>query len=570
MASPKKSPKQPLPVAALDIETTPGRYGERPIPVCVCIKSDDLRFAVKFWGKDCIEQSVAFLAAQPVKGKLLAHNGGKFDFGYYLHDPGKKRVVGSRLLTSSVTGWSTLDTMLLMPTSLKNLGHGKESKGEMRLDWHKLDATEEQREYIMEYCLQDCAVLLDAYRRFCKVFTGDEQKACKDTAASNAFKALKECYPGAPATLWRSTKLFDQKMRPFYHGGIVNTFGPARDLLGMFTMVDANSMYPGAMKNYKHPASNRCMDVVNPQITKEGKLHGFGDHVFFIVFEGYSNILPHVKPSGGLEYDVQGEYFVSSHELQAAIRHGLVRVDKVVSAVVFQDAMSFGDFVDKFYGMRQDAKRQNDPVEYVYKIVLNSAYGKFGQDPGNYSDTVFELPGQAPEDDLENFTPWERKGMTVDQNNVIWEREKLISDGAQAYINVATAASITGASRACLIDAIGAVIHDGGTVHYCDTDSIVFEGRATMDLGDKLGQWKIECELDRLIIAGPKLYALGLANQPGKFKVAAKGVRATPDQIAALVAGSSDLVYYPEMGSHDVTGVYRTVRRTIKHTSLRR
>ena len=560
--------KKAVPIAALDIETTPGRFGYRPEPVCVCIKSDDLRFAVKFWGENCIQDSVAFLAAQPVKGKLLAHNGGKFDFGYYLHDPGKKRVVGSRLLTSSVTGWDTLDTMLLMPTSLKNLGHGSESKGEMRLDWHHFDATPEQREYIMEYCLQDCAVLLAAYRRFCKVFTGDEQKACKDTAASNAFKALKECYPEAPPSLWRSTKLFDDKMRPYYHGGIVNTFGRARDIVGEYTMVDANSMYPGAMKNYLHPASNRCVDVVNPVLTKDGKLKGFGDRIFFITFQGYSSILPHVKITGGLEYDVTGEYFVSSHELQAALRHGFVRVDKIHAAVVFKDAMSFGTFVDKFYKLRTDAQAEGDPVEYVYKIVLNSAYGKFGQDPGNYSDTVFELPGQCPEDDLENYTEWQRKGITEDRQNVIWEREKLIDDGAQAYINVATAASITGASRACLIDAIGAVLHSGGTVHYCDTDSIVFEGAATMTLGKELGQWKIECELDRLIIAGPKLYAF--RDHKGKFKLASKGVRATADQIAALVAGTDDLVYYPEMGSHDVSGTYRTVRRTIKTTSLKR
>lgn len=559
-----------VPVAALDIETTPGRYGYRPEPVCVCIKSEDLHFSVKFWGADCVEKSIAFLNAQPKKGKLLAHNGGKFDFGYYLHDPGKKRVVGSRLLTSSVTGWETLDTMLLMPTSLKNLGHGKASKGEMRLDWHHLDATEEQREYIMEYCLQDCEVLLEAYKRFCKVFTGDAQKACKDTAASNAFKALKECYPDAPATLWRTTKTFDGKIRPYYHGGIVNTFGPARDLVGNYTMVDANSMYPGAMKNYMHPASNRCVDVVNPKLTATGELKGFGSRVFFITFEGWSSILPHVKATGGLEYDVTGTYYVSCHELQAALRHGFVRIDKILGVVVFNDSMGFGLFVDKFYGMRQDAKRIGDPVEYVYKIVLNSAYGKFGQDPGNYADTIFELPGVTPEDDLENYTPWKRKGFTNDQYNVIWEREKLIDDGAQAYINVATAASITGASRACLIDAIGAVLADGGTVHYCDTDSIVFEGRATMDLGDKLGQWKVECELTRVIIAGPKLYALELADKPGKFKVAAKGVKATPDQIAALVAGETDLVYYPEMGSHDVSGVYRTTRRTIKTTSLRR
>lgn len=561
--------KAPKPVAALDIETTPGKYGEKPTPICVCIKSDDLRFSVKFWGSDCIEESVQFLRAQKVKGRLLAHNGGKFDFGYYLHDTGSKRVVGSRLLTSSVTGWETLDTMLLMPTSLKNLGHGFESKGEMRLEWHHLDATEEQRAYIMEYCLQDCAVLLAAYRRFCKVFTGDEQKACKDTAAANAFKALKGFYPNASPTAWQTTKLYDKTIRPYYHGGIVNTFGPARDIEGTFTMVDANSMYPAAMKNYHHPCSNRFVQVENPRLTADGKLHKFGDRIFFICFEGYSSVLPHVKKTGGLEYDVTGTYWVTCHELQAALRHGFVRVDKVLEALVWNDTQTYGDFVDTFYTMRQDAKKIGDPVEYVYKIVLNSAYGKFGQDPGNYSEVIFCVPGDTPDDTLETHTAWKRVGKTEDGFNVIWEREKLIEDSDRAFINVGTAASITGAARANLIDAIGAVIHAGGTVHYCDTDSIAFEGAATMTLGKELGQWKIEAELDRLVIAGPKLYAFRDAEK-GTYKVASKGVRTTPQGIIDLVAGTADLVYFPDMGSFDKAGAYRTVKRTIKRDSLKR
>lgn len=556
------------PIAALDIETTPGRYGERPVPICVCIKSDDLRFSVRFWGEGCIESASVFLFQQKVKGRLLAHNGGKFDFGYFLHDPGKKRVVGSRLLTSSVTGWETLDTMLLMPTALHNLGHGDFEKGELRLDYHRLDATDEEKEYILKYCEQDCAVLLAAYKRFCKVFTGDENKPCKDTAASNAFKALKGYYPDAPASQWITTKKFDTTIRPYYHGGIVNTFGGARDISGSYTMVDANSMYPAAMMNYKHPASNRFSEAANPALTPEGFLRGFKDRLFFINFSGYSTILPHVKKNGGLEYDVTGDYWVTSHELQAALRHGFVRVDKIISALVWHDTADYSEFVDEYYAKRQAEKAAGNPEEYVYKIVLNSAYGKFGQNPENYSDTRFELPGDVPEDDLDTHTPWKKVGKTEDGENVIWERDKLIGDEDRSFINVATAASITGAARANLIDAIGAVVSAGGVVHYCDTDSIVFEGEATMQLGRKLGEWKVECKLDRLVIAGPKLYAFKDADKGG-WKIASKGVRASADQIINLVAKREDLTYFPEMGSHDKSGSYRTVRRTIRVESLK-
>ena len=565
--------RRPPLVAALDIETTPGRFGFRPIPICVVIVCEQERWTFRYWGDDCITKAHEFLASRKTKGRLLAHNGGKFDFGYYTHDDGKKRVVGSRLLTSSIGGWETFDTLLLMPTSLKNLGNGTEEKGEMRLEWHTLDATEDQQEYILKYCEQDCRVLLNAYRRFCKVFTGDEEKPCKDTAASNAFTALKACYPGLPATAWKTTKAYDDRVRPYYHGGIVNTFGPARDISGSYTMVDANSMYPAAMKNFLHPCSNRVVDVAKPSLVAGGKLRGFGDRLFFIEFEGWSSILPHVKESGGLEYDVTGTYRVTSHELQAALRHRMVRIDKILSAMVFQDTTSFGLFVDDYYGQRKAAQAAKDAAEYCFKIVLNSAYGKFGMDPANYSDTMFCLPGCPPEDDKPDvYTPWRFKGWTSDDINQIWEREKILQDVDRAFVNVGTAASITGAARATLIDAIGAVVAAGGVVHYTDTDSITFEGAATMALGKELGQWKIEAELDRLVIAGPKLYAMHDKNKVGNkaWKIASKGVRASVDQIVALVDDSADLVHCPEMGSFDVSGQYRTVRRTIKRESLKR
>lgn len=561
--------KHPQIIASLDIETTPGKYGFKPEPICVVIVCEDEKWTFKYWGPDCIEKAHEYLAGRKVKGRVIAHNGGKFDFGYYTHDVGKKRVIGSRLLTSSIGGWDTLDTMLLMPTALKNLGHGSDEKGEMRLEWHRHDATEEQQEYILKYCEQDCRVLLSAYRRFCKTFTGDENKPCKDTAASNAFAALRALYPDLSPTAWKTSKKFDTTYRPFYHGGIVNTFGPARDILGAYTMVDANSMYPAAMKNYKHPCSNRVISVENPKLTPEGKLHKFGNHIFFISFEGYSSILPHVKENGGLEYDVDGTYCVTCHELQAAIRWGMVRIDKILSAHVFQDTTDFSLFVDEYYGLRQTAKAKGDPVEYVFKIVLNSAYGKFGMDPENYSEVIFCLPGSPPDDDKpELFTPWRFKGWTADDMNQIWERDKILSDDDRAFINVATAASITGASRACLIDAIGAVLNSGGVVHYCDTDSVVFEGLPTMKLGKELGAWKVECVLDRVVIAGPKLYAL--RDTSGKYKVASKGVRASADQIIALVANVADLEHFPDMGSFDASGKYRTTKRTIKRDSLKR
>lgn len=554
--------KKQLPVIALDIETERARYGTRPDPICVCLYSDELHITQYFWGADCIKESQSWLAKYKQKCLIIAHNGGKFDFGYYMPDAGDIRVIGSRILEGLLAGHKTLDTFLLMPTALKNLGTKEEGKLTTDLDTHRLDCSQEERQKILDYCMRDCQVLLRAYRRFCKVFKNDEFVHCRPTAAGNAFAELKAATPNGASTLYKTTYEFDSKFRPFYHGGIVHTFGPARDLTGKFTMVDANSMYPAAMRNYNHPGSNRYIQVEKPVITKAGALKGFGDKVWFIEFEGWGKLLP-LQTQEGLVYGKTGRYFVSCHELAASAKYGMVRIDKICNVYLFTDSQTFAPFVDKFYSLRMECKAVGDAVEYVYKIVLNSAYGKFGQNPDNYKKvcTTFE---RIKPDTLKDHDEWEFESYSDETGLCYWTCKSNIE--TQSFVNVAVAASITGAARATLIEAIGAVQSAGGTVHYCDTDSIVFEGEATMNLGAQLGQWKVECELDRLVIAAPKLYAL--LKDDGKWKVASKGVRATAKQIIDLVSGLDDLVYYPEVGSHDYKGKYRTTPRRIKRDTI--
>lgn len=563
-------------IIALDIETERAVYGERPVALCVCLHIPALRYAWQSttWGPGCITEAHYELVRLRKSRKdpflIIAHNGGKFDFGYFAQDEGAKRLVGSRLLQTSIAGIPALDTMLLMPTALRNLG----SKGETDLNKHALDADLFDQQMIKAYCLQDCIVLARAYMRFAKVFTGDETAHPKATAASNAFAALRDTLPTAHPSLWKNTGVFDATIRPYYHGGIVNTFGPARDIAGDFWMVDANSMYPGAMKNFRHPASNRFVKVAAPKFDGKGNLKGYSpDRFYFVRFEGWAKLLPHCKPTGGLEYDVEGEYFVTCHEFKAALRHGFVRVDSVIECLVFPDTVSFGQFVDTYYTLRQECKATKDPVEYVYKIVLNSAYGKFGMDPRNYGEHASTWTKDAPENS-DDCTPWKYVGCSSDGTVFYWSRDKILDPNNRDFINVATAASITGAARATLIDAVGAIVAAGGTVHYTDTDSICAEGsRGNIDLGDELGQWKLEGEFDRVIIAGPKLYAFHNPHGPyheknKEWKLASKGVRATPEQIIDLVSGAADLEHFPEVGSHDWRGRYKTVKRTIRRETI--
>jgi DNA polymerase elongation subunit (family B) len=173
----------------------------------------------------------------------------------------------------------------------------------------------------------------------------------------------------------------------------------------------------------------------------------------------------------------------------------------------------------------------------MYKILLNSAYGKFAQNDEdfkeyrviNFKDYTRELIFEDPE------RPWLLEFEYGNGYGII-ARDQDKSE-VKLY-NVATAASITGAARSILMRAIHA---NRDRILYCDTDSIFTIGQACGIVINStvLGAWKREYE-DRSIteahIGGKKCYALFDTSNEG-VKHAMKGGRSSPHVIKAIVDG---------------------------------
>ena len=109
-----------------------------------------------------------------------------------------------------------------------------------------------------------------------------------------------------------------------------------------------------------------------------------------------------------------------------------------------------------------------------------------------------------------------------------------------SYYDVCIAASITGAARAILMDAIATTEN----VYYCDTDSIICSGKFGPEIdASKLGAWKHEANLYSLAVAGKKLYAGRGFDPKGNplEKIASKGVKATALQIEKMAEGRTIL-----------------------------
>src|SRR5690606_29805893 len=149
--------------------------------------------------------------------------------------------------------------------------------------------------------------------------------------------------------------------------------------------------------------------------------------------------------------------------------------------------------------------------------------GKFAQNPRRFKEHFITDIGARPFIDMENedeAKEWQETwGALPAVENfalgyAIWERpqDKL------RFNNVGTAASITGAARAVLMEAIC----NADDPIYCDTDSLICRDLHNTDLhSDRLGAWKLEEEFEEVAIAGKKLYACRRAD--GSEKVRSKG-----------------------------------------------
>jgi hypothetical protein len=195
---------------------------------------------------------------------------------------------------------------------------------------------------------------------------------------------------------------------------------------------------------------------------------------------------------------------------------------------------AFTEYVNKFFAMKDSADierakclkgsadyRYWDSVRTFAKLMLNSCYGKFGQDGRNFEAFQLMEYGDVPD-------PYQKDGKVMRWNSYS-EAVDFMSifvrpDPVERFYNVATAASITGFVRAYLWENI--TKSDG--VLYCDTDSIICR-RFGGVISPALGAWGVEANLKEAYIAQRKMYAC--LTDTGEHKIASKGVRLNFDQI---------------------------------------
>lgn len=523
-------------IAVIDFETDPFLYGRVPKPFCAGFYDGaDYKY---FWGDDCVLSLMYFLDEYPEPLLIYAHNGGKFDFHFLLDYIDNPIKIISRRIAQAKLGKHTLrDSYSAIPIPLSAYMKTDISYEKFEVENRDSHATE-----IISYLKDDCVFLYNLIYSFCERF---DRGLTIGGASIKQLKKLHEFQIG--------NGFHDARFRDYFFGGRVQCFEYGV-LHGDFKIYDVNSMYPSVMKNCIHPTGKNYVTVKDCAMDKHGRIVGMPHAQFYFATVHATLInggLP-IREKTGLNFsEKQGIFKSTSHEIKKLIEHGFIKVHKVIEAHAPHETISFSDFVDKFSTEKIDAKTRGDKAGEIFaKLILNSAYGKFGQNPEHYRDYL--INEGMPEPALD----WQLCADFGDKQLFEKPIEKF------SYYDVAIGASITSAARAVLLDAL---IKSTRPI-YCDTDSIICEKLEGVELDDKkLGAWKYEGSVDTVAIAGKKLYAgfeKGVCT-----KSASKGVRLDGESILKVAQGeklnwknnapSFSLIKPPSFVDRDIERIFK-------------
>ena len=468
------------------------------------------------------------------RGVIYFHNGGNFDFHFMLKflpvEQCNFLCVGKRIVQIKTPwGCEFRDSFAIIPKALAAF-----EKTKINYRHFEKSVRDKYRVGIVEYLKDDLRGLYKMVSGFLERFPAEI------TLASASSKMMRKEFG---CDLGRSSEEYDSTMRPYYFAGRVQFWQLGR-VKGKCHIVDINSAFPWAMTlEHAHGTDFKHLRRLPKKNVEQS----------FIVVECDSKgELPLRKDDGGVHFPIgRHKFYVTGWEYLAALELGTISDAKIESVLTPRETKNFAEFVNYYYDAKVDAKKKGDvEEEFFNKIVLNAGYGRMALNCRKYTEVCVTSIYDTPTD-VDGKTKKQREANAVLAGwEVAWDdpargltfhKRKSYRSGFDKFVNVATAASITGAVRAFLMRS--KALCKG--VVYCDTDSLAAADISKLKQSDKLGAWKHEMtfagtnEQNSLWIAGKKLYAGQGRTAKGKrkWKTASKGVRLSPAKIIAVAKG---------------------------------
>lgn len=427
----------------------------------------------------------------------FAHAGGSYDMLFILELLRKRSDLtvslnysGAAIVRAEVKRgedtWVFCDSFFLLRTSLRKIGQslGKHKGGKQ--DSTKLFYAE--LEELIPYCIMDCEILYDAIQGLAQVLA-DLGGELAPTIASCALKLFRRKYL---AKTLRTDKNWNRRLRPAYVASRVEVFRKHGKNLYQW---DINSSFPYSM-TFAQPGEKGRITSRLP--TSEQTLF-FAD-VTVTIPERYVPPLPY--RIAGRVYFPTGTWRQWYADVDVRLAEQCGRIEKVHKVVTYDANYDLRSYVEDIYQLRLNTKK---PFEKdVFKLLLNALYGKFGE--RSLKESIFV---NSPEEaDL-------RARGAVEMSPGILRLQEEVD---VKHEHVCMSARITALSRKWIFQYLEGCVEAGTHPYYTDTDCVVTEMPIVKNMGNELGQVKLEGDKP---IADFEAYAAKFYVRDGKVK--AKG-----------------------------------------------
>lgn len=347
-------------------------------------------------------------------------------------------------------------------------------------------------EDVVTYCRRDVLILKTAMESFMKFVMDEDLGTMARTLAGQAFTAYRHRFMPVEIMIHAHEDACALERAAYYGGRVENWVqGEVRDPDGFYKL-DVNSMYPYVMHEGVFPT---CL-LTFRKYNAPDDLRDFIDQGYSVVARVKvvtdDPVFP-VKIRGNLIFPI-GEFVthLSTPELVYAFKRG--NIAEVYEVAVFENGRIFRDYIDYFYGQRMAAKKRGDKVmDYLFKIMMNSLYGKFGQ----WSESWEKIADADPSEiSVQKFYDLKTKEY-YEIKTFGGASFRKVSEGEAFNSFPAIAAHVTAAARMQLWSYIEVAGRDH--VYYMDTDSLFVDKPGYLALEkagvldpSKLGSLKLE------------------------------------------------------------------------------
>lgn len=298
---------------------------------------------------------------------------------------------------------------------------------------------------------------------------------------------------------------------------------------------DINSLYPSVMKNNVFPFPNTLKLSYKNDVNIIYDYEGIS-LCNFKVKDLYIPLLPFRDTDKLLFCNGDFTNWQTHAEIRKAIELGY-EVDIKKTYYTEKTFNPFKDFVDDLYKKRMIYKNENNNMHILYKILLNSLYGKLGQKL--QQSKVYFVNSQESKDVINKMFNVNRelfkKGLpekykietpdnrTYRQNGKIYHEPRIYyitdldTENYPSFINPILAIYTTSYARLQLYNLIEKVLKKNGDVYYYDTDSIITD--KNLPCNDNLGDIKKEYDIAEGQLIKPKFYYLKTQQNEDVFKL---------------------------------------------------